>query len=449
MRTSVVNSKYIFTNGIRFEGKYYLNENSFLSMQIEKNISRTQRLEELASVFNPPVFKRQFCNNTNRSVQYFQSSDVPNANERSSVYVFKGQADSLNLLVKEGDILVTGFGTIGNTRIVSKLQDNTCYANNVCRIRVNDISNRGFIYAFLSSKYGYSQLNKNASGSVVRYIEAPGIKKTMIPIFDQQLKITISELIDESAKLREEAIESLEISHRIIEEILDIKVDNIKHITTVQSILKSHNRRFEASYHISENRRLYDYLINNYRCQTLKDYTERIFRPGIFKREYVNRGVTFLGGADITLAIPSSDKQLSYRQVEAMPELKINKGWILATCGGTIGNTVYVDQQLSNCAISQHVMRIVPKNNISTGFLYSFLSSKIGYQLITMFTYGAVIPQVEPHHLELVPIPEIDSGKQKEIEALVDSYVTKLEQSKEKELSAIHMVEQEIEKWNN
>lgn len=284
---------------------------------------------------------------------------------------------------------------------------------------------------------------------MVRYIEAPGIKKTMIPIFDQQLKITISELIDESAKLREEAIESLEISHRIIEEILDIKVDNIKHITTVQSILKSHNRRFEASYHISENRRLYDYLINNYRCQTLKDYTERIFRPGIFKREYVNRGVTFLGGADITLAIPSSDKQLSYRQVEAMPELKINKGWILATCGGTIGNTVYVDQQLSNCAISQHVMRIVPKNNISTGFLYSFLSSKIGYQLITMFTYGAVIPQVEPHHLELVPIPEIDSGKQKEIEALVDSYVTKLEQSKEKELSAIHMVEQEIEKWNN
>lgn len=449
MRTSTVNSKYIYSKGIRFEGEYYLNENSYLSMQIEKNSSRTQYLEQLATVFNPPVFKRQFCKKTTKSVPYFQSSDVPSANERSNVYVFKGQAESLNLLVKEGDILVTGFGTIGNTKIVSKLQNDTCYANNVCRIRVNEDSIRGFIYAFLSSKYGYSQLNKNASGSVVRYIEASGIKKTMIPIFNQNLRNQISNLIEESIKLRTEAIESLEKSHGIIEDILNIKTFESNCCTSIKTIQKSHNSRFEASYYISENRRLYNYLMKNFDCKLLKDYTERIFRPGIFKREYVAKGITFLGGADIMLAIPSSDKHLSYRQVEKMPELKINRGWILATCGGTIGNTVYVDKQLSDCVISQHVMRIVPKLGTSNGYLYSFLSSNIGYKLITMFTYGAVIPQVEPHHLELIPIPRLDQSKEKEVESLVDSYVTKLEQSKEKELLAIQMVEQEIEKWNN
>ena len=43
------------------------------------------------------------------------------------------------------------------------------------------------------------------------------------------------------------------------------------------------------------------------------------------------------------MAIPSSGKMLSFKQVSQMPELQIQKNWILATCGGTIGNVVYVD----------------------------------------------------------------------------------------------------------
>ena len=179
------------------------------------------------------------------------------------------------------------------------------------------------------------------------------------------------------------------------------------------------------------------------------DLTSRIFRPGIFKREYVSNGVTFLGGADILMAIPSSEKKLSFRQVEKMPELKVKKDWILVTCGGTIGNTVLIDRQLEQCVVSQHVMRIVPKDEILKGYLYAVLSSSIGKDLITMFTTGSVIPQVEAHHLELVPIPLLENDLMEKIDDLVSTYVSKIEISKEKETKAISMVEQEIEKWNN
>ena len=222
MRTSAVNSKYIFSQGKRFEGKFYLNDNSFLSMEVERHAEKTKPLSELATVFNPPVFKRQFCQQTERSVPYFQSSDVPMAEENSQVYVFKGQAENLNLLVKKDDILVTGFGTIGNTRLVSKYQDGTCYANNVCRIRANEGVYKGFVYAFLSSKFGISQLNKNASGSVVRYIEAPGIKKTLIPQFSDAFQKDIDTLIQDSVTLREAATEALEEAHNIIEQNFEI-----------------------------------------------------------------------------------------------------------------------------------------------------------------------------------------------------------------------------------
>ena len=448
MRTSAVNSKYIFSQGKRFEGKFYLNDNSFLSMEVERHAEKTKPLSELATVFNPPVFKRQFCQQTERSVPYFQSSDVPMAEENSQVYVFKGQAENLNLLVKKDDILVTGFGTIGNTRLVSKYQDGTCYANNVCRIRANEGVYKGFVYAFLSSKFGISQLNKNASGSVVRYIEAPGIKKTLIPQFSDAFQKDIDTLIQDSVTLREAATEALEEAHNIIEQNFEIARSKKSSCVSVKTILSSHNKRFEAFYHTSINRSVFDYIKTNFEYKNLGELTESIFRPGIFKRDYVSNGITFLGGADILLSIPKSDKKLSIRQVNNMPELKVKKDWILVTCGGTIGNTVLIDRQLEKCVISQHVMRIVPKDDILKGYLYAVLSSEIGKKLITMFTTGSVIPQIEAHHLELVPIPLLKEEIMKHIDNLVSIYVTKIEDSKEKEAKAVSMVEQEIEKWN-
>ena len=159
-------------------------------------------------------------------------------------------------------------------------------------------------------------------------------------------------------------------------------------------------------------------------------------------------GVTFLGGADILMAIPDSDKRLSFRQVEKMPELKVKKNWILVTCGGTIGNTVIIDKQLEQCVISQHVMRIVPKEDILKGYLFAVLSSKIGNNLISLFTTGSVIPQIEAHHLELVPIPLFNKDIMERIDNKVSSYISKIEVAKENERKAIRMVEEEIEKWN-
>ena len=448
MKTAALNNKDILSHKLRFEAEHYLNDNSFLCLVLECNKDNCDTLENLATVFNPPVFKRQFCKPTSRSVQYFQSSDVQNAEEFSPVHIFKGQAESLNLLVNKGDVLVTGFGTIGNTRLVSKHQDGVCYANNVCRIRTNSNIPNGFIYAFMTSKYGYAQLNNNASGSVVRYIEAPGIKRTLVPRVPESFQKEVDDLIQESARLREEATEALEEAHTLIEDKFRVSAKKKSCCGSISSIRSSHNKRFEAFYHTSENRNIYDYIIQNFEYKTLGELTSKIFRPGIFKREYVADGVTFLGGANILMQIPDSEKKLSYRQVEKMPELKVKRNWILVTCGGTIGNTVIIDGQLEKCVISQHVMRIVPKDEVLKGYLYAVLSSKIGHSLITMHSTGSVIPQIESHHLELVPVPILCNEEMLYIDGLISTYVEKIEISKEKEIKAKFLVEQEIEKWN-
>lgn len=450
MRESLINIKSIIESNNRFEGKHYLNTHSFLSLSLENNIEKCNRLEELATVFNPPVFKRQFCKKSPRAVKYFQSSDVQLASEDSDVFVFRGQTDKLNLLVKQNDILVTGFGTIGCSRLVSKYQNDTCYANNVCRIRVHPEVYRGFVYAFIASKYGTAQLNKNASGSVVRYIEAPGIKKTLVPDFPVYFKKEVDNLIEESTSLREKATEELEEAHSLIEKGFAAVSEKIASGVSIQSIMTSHDKRFEASYYVSNNRSLIDHIINSRNYTLLKELTSMIFKPNIFKREYVQKnGYQLIGGADMLKRIPSTDKMISRRQVDNMPSLKLKRNYILITRAGTIGNVAFVDKQIENLIISEDVLRVVPNDEKTAYYLYAFLSSKIGKELISLFTYGSVIQHIESQHLELVPIPNLPIEVYEKIVELTCESIKKIEIAKEKESKAIKMVEEEIEKWNN
>lgn len=448
MKTSSINSKIIHSHNYRFEGEHYLNENSFLSLQLEENADKCVTLDSVATVFNPPVFKRQFCKEGKNSVQYFQSSDVQNADEYSSTYVFKGQAESLNLLVNKGDILVTGFGTIGNTRLVSKLQDNVCYANNVCRIRVNPSIKNGYIYAVLSSKYGIAQLNKNASGSVVRYIEAPGIKKTYIPNLSLEFQDKIDGLINESAELRVSATEALKSAHSILDIHLPYVNKGHSNCVSIKSIRSSFNKRFEASFYISLGSDIDNFIKSNYKWKSLGEVCSEISRPDIFKRFYVENGIPFLGSSDIFLAMPNSKKQLSKAKTSNINSLIIEENTILIPRSGTIGNVALSHSGHAQKLVSEDVIRVYPNNILRVGYIFAYLSSIIGKALIQRFIFGSVIQHVEPPLLDKIPIAIIPENSMIKIDDLIMVYSRNMGKAIELENKAISMVESEIEKWN-
>jgi type I restriction enzyme S subunit len=447
MIISKVNTKLIYKHNNRFEGKHYLNNSSYLSLQLENNEKQCCALSSLAEVFNPPVFKRQFCKNTPRAVPYFQSSDVQAASERSTVYIYKGQAQSLNLLVKENDILVTGFGTIGNTRLVSKFQNGACYANNVCRIRTTE--HTGFIYAFISGKYGKAQLNTNASGSVVRYIESPGIKKILVPIFPDTFQQEVDDLIQKSARLREEASDALEYAIGYFDTLflMPFKESCLGKVSS-KEILTSINKRFEAFFHISEGKDIDKYIKEHYEWKSLGEVCSNISRPDIFKRYYVKKGITFLGGADIFLATPDSEKRLSSKKTANIEALMIKEGTILLPRSGTIGNVAWAHAGHAQKLASEDVIRITPNDILRAGYVYAFLASKYGKKLIQRYIFGSVIQHVEPPHLKLIPVPIIDKKVMDDIHDKVMVYSSAMGKAIEYERKAITMVEQEIEKWN-
>lgn len=449
MKSRVISFKDVISS-LRFDGSFHNAEANVYDKVIRLHSNHTLSYY-CKDIFTSGRNKRVY---TTKEFGYpfLSNSDVVSANPYLSCnYSSKKYGFDENAVLKEGMILTGRVGAIGQTAFVPAYleKEKAMGSDNIIRICVNPEFKNGFIYAYLASRIGKLSFWKHATGGVQPFITDAMVSKLPIPDFPNEFQKEVDDLIHESAKLREEATDALTGAHRIIE--MNIHIINNKKSSRVpiQSIISSHNKRFEAFYHTSNNRAIYDYITSNFEYKTLGEVTSRIFRPGIFKREYVSNGVTFLGGADILMAIPSSDKKLSFRQVEKMPELKVKKDWILITCGGTIGNTVLIDSQLEKCVISQHVMRVVPKDGILKGYLYAVLSSSIGKELITMFTTGSVIPQIEAHHLELVPIPFLERKEMVKIDSLVSSYVSKIEKSKEKELKAIRMVEEEIEKWNN
>ena len=163
---------------------------------------------------------------------------------------------------------------------------------------------------------------------------------------------------------------------------------------------------------------------------------------------YVKDGITFLGGTDIFLSVPESDKKLS-RKAPSLEDYLIQEGWILLPRSGTIGDVVFTNEQHAQKLVSEDVVRIIPNNILRRGFVFSFLSSKIGKALIQRPIFGSVIQHVEPPLLSVIPIPVFEEAEMEKIASLAEKHRECWGKAAKMELEAISLVEKEIEKWNN
>lgn len=221
-------SSLLDSSKLRMEGEYYLNSYSVDNRKFLNTSFPKLQLGEIADVFNPPVFKRRYGDSSGNTIAYFQSSDVDLVEPVSSGWISKEQAEQLNLIVKRDWMLMTGFGIIGSLRIVDEHLEDSVFANNVCRIiyKSCDIP-KGYLYAFLACRYGQSQIILNTSGSVVKYIEAPGIKKTLIPLLDDSTMIEVDRIINCVVEKRAKSLSIIKNSREEILRLLNLEpLDN-------------------------------------------------------------------------------------------------------------------------------------------------------------------------------------------------------------------------------
>jgi type I restriction enzyme S subunit len=175
--------------------------------------------------------------------------------------------------------------------------------------------------------------------------------------------------------------------------------------------------RLDASFHADEAVAAHRVVEDSgYTIASLGNLSQSIFHPPRFKRDWrdAKHGTPFLGGMEVVYLRPPKEKWLSPKQVERL-SLAVKHGWVLVTCSGTIGRTVFVSRSLDGWAVSQHVIRIAPANGVYSGYLFAYLTTWMGQALMLRNVYGGSIPEIEPAHLATIPVPLLPNGEQQEI----------------------------------
>ena len=86
------------------------------------------------------------------------------------------------------------------------------------------------------------------------------------------------------------------------------------------------------------------------------------------------------------------------------------------TCSGTIGKVTIVPKHWNGWTANQHIIRVVTANDEIAGYLCAWLSSDYAYPLITRYTYGAVVDEINDKQVAAVSIPLLhDENTQKAI----------------------------------
>ncbi len=255
--------------------------------------------------------------------------------------------------------------------------------------------------------------------------------------------------MDEAQTLLKEAlqlpdIEKLQAQVRQFDETINVLNYSIP--------LSELDNRLDSSYHIPIVQVLEQHLRKTAR-EIVKVGDRRISRtvilPGRFKRVYVEEGngIVFFSGKNISELDPSDKKYLSFSQHDQKikDELTIKEGMILITCSGTVGKTSFVPKHWDGWAMTHDIIRLVPMNNEISGYLYAWLSSPYGYELINRFTYGAVVGHIEKEHILRVSVPLLhDENVQRDINNRVLEANQKRTEAYELEQEALTILNEKI-----
>ena len=186
-------------------------------------------------------------------------------------------------------------------------------------------------------------------------------------------------------------------------------------------------KRLEASVFDVEARQAWDLINNNkYPITSLGGVNglTTSYTCGRFKRIWVKKSeYPIYQPSSIVDIKPTPDGYISKKTNVNIDSLRVHKGQILLTCSGTIGKTSLVSQTLDNAIFSHDLLRIDCKNPVDIGYIYTYLKSKIGSQILITNKYGAVITHIESEHLDTVPIPNApDTIKSKINDLIIQSY---------------------------
>lgn len=215
-----------FTHDYRLDSHYYseafINANeSIRSCSIEY-----RTLQELThSIFMGNRFTRNFVNSDN-GIPFIGTKNTMQLRPTELKFLSKSETSKIDELILEKSwILLARSGSLGGTfgkvSFVWNNFEGYCGSEHIIRVCANESEiDPAYLYAFLSSQYGYSLIIQLRHGALIDEIDPSDLGFILVPIPSKTHQKEIGELVRQAYSLRAEAILLEDEAQKILTEAL-------------------------------------------------------------------------------------------------------------------------------------------------------------------------------------------------------------------------------------
>ncbi len=354
------------------------------------------------------------------------------------------------LKLHKGDILVCR--TNGNPDLVGRAavvmeEFNYAFASYLFRVNVNDKITPETLVAFLQSKYGRIEIDKNSMKGNQTNFSPAKLQDVKIPSFSKDFCLSISALFNNSYLAMQEAKSKYALANSQLNVLLNhIHLDTHTNysIKTLSSSLK-YSGRLDSEFYQSN----YDLLeegIKQVPHKRLKNIADVETGEFIEESLYGDSGISYVRGTDIV------DKTIKFDTAVKVNVNKENfkllrKKDIAFSLIGSVGN-VSINEE-TDAIVSNNLGTVSVHDKDDANYVLLFLASKMGQMLFEKYQTRTAQPKINKKDVENFLIPMIEKSQREILSSKVQESFNLRKESKRLLDVAIKAVEVAIETDEN
>lgn len=358
-----------------------------------------------------------------------------------------------DLKLHKGDVLICR--TNGNPDLVGRaavIMDDFDYAfaSYLFRVNVSDEITPEYFVAYLQSKYGRIEIDKNSMKGNQTNFSPAKLKDIKIPCFSNDFCLEITDKFNRAYDFQQCSKTDYKSAEKMLEESLGINQSSNDSVS-IKTLSESFNisGRLDAEYYQPKYDELFA-MLSKHKSKNLGGKNglvniKKSIEPG--SESYKDEGIPFVRVSDIDkFEITSPEIKLPQDIVPNIENLYPKKDTILLSKDGSVGIAHKVQEALE-VVTSGALLHLTVKDTkeILPDYLTLVLNSSIVQLQAERDCNGAIIQHWKPADIEKVIIPILDMEKQIEIADKVQESFRLRKKSKELLDIAVKAVEMAIE----
>jgi hypothetical protein len=436
VKSSIVRSSWLAKGGYRLDCSPYLGGALETEILLEKLSVRKDSLSVVTTgIYHAGRESRCWVDSPEFGAPFLGGGQLQRADLSDLPLISKNQiANTPAFVIRNQWTLITRSGTIGKMAFAREMMDGLAVSEDVLRV-VPDKQRipPGYLYAFLSSKFGVPLITSGTYGAVIQHLEAEHIASLPVPRFGDAFEKEIHELVEEASRCLDKFQKCLTSATE--------EVVSLNGLTEISRSAWSHDqRRLGWQQHsirsvslraLNYDSRIADYFekIRQGRYSQLGALCEPSFFRGrtTFTRIDADEahGIKLVGQREAFRIWPEG-RTISKSSIEGLG-LLVPAGTTLIPSHGTLGEyelyckALYVTEGTSRYAFSGDFFRCVPlKDAIPPGYLFAFLRSQIAFRMLRSISVGGKQQEQNSILMYELPIPRLAPAAEQRISNLIE-----------------------------